>query len=495
MNTSEIKFTELVKSVCLFVIVTVLTITVIQMRNPDSDMYWMIETGRWIYKNKAVPYINPWISTNGMSIIVQQPICAIMNYFFYCILGLKHLWIAAVIENIILLFVSYQVASKLYNSKFPNKDKIYFFLIGELILLNCGMTTTRPYIITTMNMVILVGSLFIYKKDHDFKKLMAIVCIVTLFQANFQMASLIAIPCFISCFFIGEITKDIYLKEKPNIKSLFKWIFLYLEFAVISMINPYGINGSLYLFKSKKAIGLLKNIITETQSPKMLSTLGIIVLLAILSILFLIKKKIADAPLIYLCFGSIFSTVFALRNAWMLYVYFVFCFIRILPCIKNLKLYSKVPKALLKVYRMMLIFVTIIVCFAGILQLEKEKSVSTGLEDLFEIVSQIPDKEKIYTTFNTGGFVEFLGKTCYIDARPELYESSITNNNNILQEWYDLEYSEKINIDEFIKKHDFNYYLIRKQSNLDVYFKYHGKNLIWENEKYILYKIEEDIDK
>jgi len=80
-------------------------------------------------------------------------------------------------------------------------------------------------------------------------------------------------------------------------------------------------------------------------------------------ILFLIKKKIADTPLIYLCLGSIISTVFALRNAWMLYIYFVFCFIRLLPCMKNLQFYNRVPKIFVKAYRMILIFITIIVWF------------------------------------------------------------------------------------------------------------------------------------
>ena len=28
--------------------------------NPDSDSFWLIETGRWIIENKRVPEINPW---------------------------------------------------------------------------------------------------------------------------------------------------------------------------------------------------------------------------------------------------------------------------------------------------------------------------------------------------------------------------------------------------------------------------------------------------
>lgn len=489
MSQSEIKFTQKIKAICFFIIISILTITLAIMRNPDSDMYWMIETGRYIYKNKAVPYANPWIFTKNIPVIVQQPLCALLNYFFYCLGGLEHMWIFAICENILLLIVSYQVASKLYATKFPNKEKFSFFLIGEFILLNCGMITTRPYIITTLNMVILVGSLFIYKKKYNFKKQVVCIALITLFQANFQMASLIAIPCFISCFFIGEITRNLYYKEKQNFKSLLKWMFFYIEFIIVSFVNPYGINGSLYLFKSQKAIHLLKDVISETKSPQSFSMLGLLILLTLISIVYLIKKKLADLPLIYLCIGSVFSTTIALRNAWMLYVYFVFCFIRILPCVRNCYWYSHIPKLGLKIYRITIMVLTIIILFAGCFNIQKIGTNHTDINDLFEIVKNIPDNEKIYTTFNTGGFMEYAGRKCYIDARPELYESSITNGKSILQEWYDLEYAGKINIDTFIKENDFQYFLIRKLSNLDVYFKYRESEIEWENEKYILYKL------
>lgn len=489
MNQSEIKFTQKIKAICFFIIISILAITLAIMRNPDSDMYWMIETGRYIYKNKAVPYTNPWIFTKNIPVIVQQPLCALLNYFFYCLGGLEHMWIFAICENIFLLIISYQVASKLYATKFPNKEKISFFLIGEFILLNCGMITTRPYIITTLNMVILVGSLFTYKKKRNFKKQAICIALITLFQANYQMASLIAIPCFISCFFIGEITRNLYYKEKQNLKSLLKWMFFYIEFIIVSFINPYGINGSLYLFKSQKAIHLLKDVISETKSPQSFSILGLLILFTLVSIVYLIKKKLADLPLIYLCIGSVFSTTIALRNAWMLYVYFVFCFIRILPCVRNSCRYSHISRLGLKIYRIAIMVLTIIILFAGFSNIQKIDTNHTDINGLFEIVKNIPDNEKIYTTFNTGGFMEYIGRKCYIDARPELYESSITNGKNILQEWYDLEYAGKINIDTFIKENDFQYFLIRKLSNLDVYFKYRESEIEWENEKYILYKI------
>ena len=489
MRQSEIKFTQKIKAICFFIIISILTITLAIMRNPDSDMYWMIETGRYIYKNKTVPYTNPWIFTKNIPVIVQQPLCALLNYFFYCLGGLEHMWIFAICENIFLLIVSYQVASKLYATKFPNKEKISFFLIGEFILLNCGMITTRPYNLTTLNMVILVGSLFTYKKKHNFKKQAICIALITLFQANFQMASLIAIPCFISCFFIGEITRNLYYKEKQNFKSLLKWMFFYIEFIIVSFVNPYGINGSLYLFKSQKAIHLLKDVISETKSPQSFSILGLLILFTLVSIVYLIKKKLADLPLIYLCIGSVFSTTIALRNAWMLYVYFVFCFIRILPCVRNSCRYSHISKLGLKIYRIAIMVLTIIILFAGFSNIQKIDTNHTDINGLFEIVKNIPDNEKIYTTFNTGGFMEYIGRKCYIDARPELYESSITNGKNILQEWYDLEYAGKINIDTFIKENDFQYFLIRKLSNLDVYFKYRESEIEWENEKYILYKL------
>lgn len=40
--------------------------------NPDSDAYFLIENGRWIFTHKSVPLENPWCLVNGQGIILQQ---------------------------------------------------------------------------------------------------------------------------------------------------------------------------------------------------------------------------------------------------------------------------------------------------------------------------------------------------------------------------------------------------------------------------------------
>ena len=46
--------------------------------NPDADAYFLIENGRYIIEN-GIPKTNPWNITEGLYIIIQQPLCSLLN--------------------------------------------------------------------------------------------------------------------------------------------------------------------------------------------------------------------------------------------------------------------------------------------------------------------------------------------------------------------------------------------------------------------------------
>lgn len=484
--TNDEKYTSKILNICKAVISLALLIIFSIMRNPDSDIYWMIETGKWIYKHKTVPFTNPWTITENLSVIVQQPLCALLNYGFSSLLGISNLWILAFIEEIILLSVCLYVV-------FANqKDNSYtvsictFVLVSSVLLVCCGMVTTRPYLLTTTNMIIFIFALQSYLKNKSFVQICVLTAIVTLFQTNYQMASLIAIPLFLSCFFVGYLTEAFIGKVPFEINTIAKWILLYVEVAIISLINPYGLNGATYLLKSKDAINLLKDKILETNKPTILSISFVMIVVTSCIAFTLIRQKRLPTPAIYLWIGSCIATAMTNRNVWMCFISFIF----LIADIKFTRLpyQSILPKISLRFKRMFCSIFTITVVTTGFVYVTSYKN-TDDLEELFSLIREIPEDESIYTTFNTGGYVEYLGRKCYIDARPELYSTAITEGKDVLKEWYDLEYNNKTDIREFITTNNFDYYLVTNSSTLYTYLKYSDNSLLWSNNEMSLYQI------
>lgn len=467
--------------------------------NPDSDTYWLISTGKWIVENKGVPSVNPWNVNEDLAVIVQQPLCAVLNYLFYSACGIERMWILAVLENILLLLVSFFCAKQFGYSR-SIKDSETFFIVAETISASCGLITTRPYQLTIGNMILLLCVFNFYKKSNKYFLSLFLVAVITLFQANYQMASLIAIPCFLSCYFAEYLIVHFTVKSFKNdkvAKEILKWMGFYFTFAVTSLCNPYGKDGVLYLFKSKEAISLVKNMIYETKEPTILSLCNILIWGCFFLCICLKKAGNLNWSYVLLCAGSCFASSIAIRNSWMLYICIIIGYAKIKgltdaiqKCAVQKSNYKyHFPLVLLRCFCLLgCIFACI--TFIKTCFISKESNIENLFGTFYNEINELPKDAKIYTSFNTGGYVEYLGRKCYMDARPELYHPNITKKDNILKEWYELEYSDKADIDNFIKSHDFSYYFISKHSCLHTYLKYQNANLLLENEKFALYEVD-----
>ena len=82
MKKKEFDITNLFH-IFLFAILFLLGFSYITTSNPDSDMWWMMTTGKWIIEHKALPTENVFVIHDGYHMIVQQWIPAILNYTLY----------------------------------------------------------------------------------------------------------------------------------------------------------------------------------------------------------------------------------------------------------------------------------------------------------------------------------------------------------------------------------------------------------------------------
>ena len=176
INTKK-NYTARIISICGLIFIFTFCIFMSAYKwNPDSDAYWLVETGRWIWNNKSVPKINPWNQTENLEIIVQQPLCALLNYFtVHFVKDIKYIWILAVIENILLLFCFFLLGNIISKKYYPNKKEevllnreisiynILSLIIIETICSVCNIITTRPYQITLCSIILFQNT---YQKNY-----------------------------------------------------------------------------------------------------------------------------------------------------------------------------------------------------------------------------------------------------------------------------------------------------------------------------------------
>lgn len=446
--------------------------------NPDSDAYFLIENGRYILEN-GIPHTNPWSILPGMKIVIQQWLCSLLNYAAYASFGLTGMWRLAALENLFLL------GSLAFLLRMLTKDTcrlLNCLILFELFLLTAGYITTRPYQIT---MVISIWELSFliwwYRSQKPNWILILGVPVFSLLQVNYQASFLIMTYLWPLCFIAPSI-KGI----RGNIGKCFKTLLpLYGAMSVVSLFNPYGIDGALYLFRSSYAMKLCSGLIMETKRPEILSVSMLLIAVIILCGYRLFQQGKYSLPLFYLSIGTILLTGIASRNAWM----------GLLSCILlwaylgrdeilNIK---KTERFIAVLCSAGLIGITGVLLFSDI---SSEEGNGLYHKEAIAYLNSL-DKEQIvlYTTFNTGAPMEFAGFSVYMDARPELYTPQITGGEDVLQEWMSVEIKKETDIRDFIEKYHFTHFEVTPGCAMDSYLKYADDyQIITGNENCILYE-------
>lgn len=543
MNKKEDKTAFIIALDFLFIIFAAAVYQAANTLNPDTDAYWLIPTGKWILDNGCVPRINPWSYEPGLSVVVQQPVCAVLNYIAYGLQGLFSLWKLAVLENLVYL------SALCYLAYTVSKDKIRSVLtvaLAEGASFAVGLITTRPYQLTVAAMAVLIAELERAHRTLSFKRVFIITGLLTLWQANYQMASLYFIPCFISCYAAGMLIKRAVERKKPSRKDL-KWFFLYPEWFFCSLLNPYGLNGLLYLWKSRDAMALMKDRIAEMRAPATDRAFFLFDMLVLFLFLYkLYNRRTWNIRESLLTFGSLFCSFMAIRNFWMTLLVFAVLYPQALSIRQERRAWRKeerqkhgkngmqmiqqaqaetmkndslatgvsgqdagedtgskpyslqtkkdnftyrLSKMICLVFSISAAVIFLSVCIAG------DVYAGNMIEKRSDIIKEIRKLKdaRIYTDFNTGAVAMFAGHKVCIDARPECYAAPITKGKDILGEWYDFEFKDTDKIPEKIMDLNYEYYLVSSSTSLCKYLEYSGNaEKITETEDMKLFRFKKE---
>ena len=433
----------------------------------DADGYFLIASGREILNN-GLTYNHPFSVAHNMYYVVQQWL-----YTIY-LAWLDGLGVLAVLFGVFLV-TCFFIYTEIIFLKERNKTITKGIAIClSLFFVCCNITymiNVRPEAISVILMVL---QFVCFEKYKDKSKIIFLspLPLIFLLEANIHMSMILIHIIFFIPYFLKVPNKLLYffrLKDNhiPFNKNI--GIILLVSF-IFSLINPYGIEGVNYLYNALTAKTFDYIYVLEVSKLQLASLNGVRLLLLIGILWGITKKKLVNSDTFLFVVGISLMYAFAIRNSMFIIISMLFLAGEL---DYNLKI-KECSKRLL-IYPLIIIFVGIYNLSMMNIAFDSYNSVINEKEDLpVNCVTYLEKNEekniKIFTGFNWGGYLEYLGyKNIFIDARPELYMSKLNKTeNNLLVEYSQIALYKDMNspeifhnkIEMFLNKYEFNYILL-----------------------------------
>lgn len=439
-------------------------ISFFQLRLADNDFYFLHATGEYIVKH-GFPYTDMLSMHSSMKIVVQQWLSSVIFYYSYQFLGAYGAIILLYVFSVIVLFLTYRLGMAITGNEIISAPVA---AIVNILLFDPFMVT-RPQIFTY---AILLGEVILLEKYVQTVKIKYLIGIpvmslllINLHAAMWPMLLVLMVPYIISAVPLN--TKAI--KREPT-GDLLMLLAIFVVSIVIGLLNPYGVENMIYLFKSYGRGGL--DVINEmkptnfgtTEGKTFFGVVGACVLL-----LFFVKKQSVPIRFFLLFAGTTLLGLMQIKG--IPYALFIgipaFTYV-----LKDFKLTSITEPLKKIVTKRIKVLVCIFVILGVILSCEGRylttddirKSNLTHYENLYGAVQMLNEVEEpivLYSNFNDGQYFEFFGYHPYIDGRAELFLASNNNEFDYFGE-YLLMLNGNIYYKDFLDRYQFNYLAVSK---------------------------------
>ncbi len=432
----------------------------------DSDVYFILTEGRTIMES-GIPYTHSTTVIANLSVVVQQWLWDALVYCSYSTFGYMGLFALTLAVVILAGCAIYKLLG------YSGTDAETRLLVTAIaLLLLAGIISIRPNL---LNITILLFELIVleeYKRTGKVRWL-AWLPVMTLLVINLHASMWILNFLFILPYVFPRIKFISFLADMTEREYRVKPLLLIMLPMVATLfINPYGIDGVLYLFRSYgsklNSIG-----VSELADITILSQFGVLFMLALLLYVvnYVGRRKQLAPERAYLYFGLMLIGVTCIRQ----YVYLVLAIVVLLTCllenVETARFHDWLNKMPIICLAMMFAFI-LLLCADLILvdQFEISDDELTPVAAVVYLEEYADESATVYTTFNSGAYFGWKGYQIYIDARPELYMKSINKQEDVIDEMlivmYDLDYDRYT---AFKEKYQFDYWLGADGTMIKIY--------------------------
>jgi len=445
----------------------------------DNDFWFTINQGRYVL-NSGFPTTVINTIHSGLSFTYQSYGTGVLYYLIYNLLGTVGIMIFLIIISELISYFFYKLCYLLSN----NKKVSYIITIIMITFLSLFFIATRPQIFTYLNLIIILYLLEKYIKSNN-KKYLYFIPLIFLLEANMHGIYFIPLLIIICPYIINSFKFNILgiKSEGFNKKPL---IITYLISFLVGFINPYTYKTVFYGFSSYT--NTLKKLVLELHSPTIHTLTGIIIFILIFGTFFIYYiKKDKRLPLRYylLIMGTTLMALDAIKSA----PFFAICALFPIAYLYKTKETkdNKITKSLI-ISNSLIIIVTITLSIIFIRPIDNNHLNKPC--DFLDKENKI-DNPKIYTNFWSGSYLEYRGYNCYIDPRAEVYLKSNNKKVDIINEYYNLQYT-TYNYISFLMKYNFDYLVLEKnKDSIYYYLKYYPieeYNKIYEDNYYQIWQ-------
>lgn len=444
-------------------------ISFFQVRVIDNDFFFLHATGNYIL-NHGIPYTDILSMHSSMKIIVQQWLSSIVFYFSYWFLGEYGVFILLYLVNILIIFLTYRLLSLITDNEIiaaPLTAIINILIFDAFIV-------TRPQIFTYAILLAEVCLLEKYVKTGKIKHLIVIpflsLLLINMHAAMWPMLLVLMLP-----YLVSAVPLNTKLIKHEATGDLLITVAIFIVSIVIGMLNPYGLDGMLYLTKSYGNSEF--DVITEMKPTSLSGWEGIIffsVFAVIFLVLFFDKKKIF-AVRFFLLFAGTF--VLGLLQVKGIPYFLLFGVPASTYFVKNFNIADLLQKMKTIISKRIKVLICVFLCCALLWICESRFMITTNAKNntmahygelykMVQIMNEADEPVVLYSNFNDGQFYEFFGYHPYIDGRAELFLASNNYEYDYFGEYWSLLHGAYF-YRAFIDKYQFNYLALSK--GLDSY--------------------------
>lgn len=404
----------------------------------DGDMYFMIATGRHIIEN-GIPHENVWTIDKSSGFIAQQWLYDVILAYLDRV-GYVALWVFVLFQVSVFNFFVYRLCRI---RDLSNPAAFLCIALSDILGLPY-LFNIRPQTITLILLLIECIALEKYAKTKNWKWLV-LLPVSVLAEANLHMSMWPMHFAFLLAYFVpsfyykSAISTDLF-KYKKSVLITAAVMFLML------FINPYGLDGVLYLFRSLSSNVFDFMHVIEVDHTMFFSSTGLLSVILAVYVLFLCKLKAVTSVTLNFCLGLLLLMTNTVRNVVYAPIVIIYLFLDTWRYIKD---NNKIIDWKKDVTRVFYFILTPVFMWTGYTVSMNLFSMSFdvlsicgvhGYWSIMTMESYISDHAEkdvhLFTSINNGSYFEYKGYTnVYVDARPELFSKNFTGDRDIAKDY------------------------------------------------------------
>ena len=275
--------------------------------NGEDDIFWHMQTGKYILQTMSVPSVDVFgYITQGTSWIPFEWLWDCLSYSIYSVGGFLGLYIVNSIFLLLIFTVIYNLFRKTGINLSINILLMLLIYFGAFYRIGI-----KPQMISYLFLVLLIKLLSDYKYFGVNVKRLYFIPLIFLVWANVHMGIFLGAALLLAFGVDLAVQKFFYHKEEKNF-----WIIMGICVlsALVTLINPHGINTFLYAYSHTK-MKMLEEVY-EWMSPFNVNYLGklfnIIFILFLIAGIFLLVRSLRKKDF-FISFSLLIFMYFAVR--------------------------------------------------------------------------------------------------------------------------------------------------------------------------------------